>query len=512
MELLLDKKKCEYMKNVANGSVIHEESTEIIVSDRSPDIVRIVRSFGDVFVTEKEARDGKVSVTGNVKGVVLYMAEGEKSLRKIDVSMPFFHVFDADGVTADSKLAVRIHLRSFDVREINPRKIAVRANIDLSYRAFERAERIICCDVCDGEEYGICIRHRDVYGYSPVMMRERSFAVSDDIELSGEGMEMSAILLGTATLVHNETKIIGNKAVLKGIADISYVYEIENGAINCDGYELPFSQILDIEGMEEGHELELTLSVSGIDFDPQYDASGKARYMTVSITADALAMVYEKYEDKVIDDVYSTKFKTDVKYNNLTSEKCITREEKRVAVTETVQTGNEVRKVLDVFVSVFPPVRRREEAREFISSDAAVTIMYIGDDDLIYSASRRVTVVCPVEVLENHAYEVSSKIRSKGYSVGSGNEINIRFFTDFAITETEVMTVSAISEISADTENPLHGEKVPGVTVKRSERECDVWSLAKEYGTTVEEICIANNISDSDYITEGRMILIPKHR
>ena len=512
MELLLDKKKCEYMKRVAQGSTIHEESTEIIVSDKSPDITRIVRSFGNVFVTDKEAREGKVSITGNVKGVVLYIADGEKCLRKIEVSMPFFHIFDADGVTPDSKLAIRAYLRSFDVREVNPRKIAVRANIDVSYRAYERAERTLCCDIADREEYGICTRSREIYGYSPIIIREKHFSVSDDIELSGEGMEMSSILLATATLVQNETKIIGNKSILKGIADINYVYETEDGSINCDEYELPFSQILDIEGMEETHDLEIQISVSGIDFDPQYDASGKARYMTVSITADALATVYEKYEDKVLDDVYSTKFEIDVKHGSLTSEKYINREEKRVPVTETVQTGSGVRKVLDVCVSAYPPVRRREEEREFVSSDVAITVMYIGEDDLVYSASRRVPVVCPMEISENHAYEVYSKIRGRGYSIGTGNEINVRFFTDFDITETEVVAVSAISEIFADTENLRQGERAPGITVKRAERECDIWSLAKEHGATVEEICIANNISDSDYITEGRMILIPKHR
>ncbi len=512
MELLLDKKKCEYMHRVGSGNAIHEESTEIIVSDRSPDITRIVRSFGNVFVTDKEAREGKVSITGNVKGVVLYIAEGERCIRKIDVSMPFFHIFDADGVTPDSKLNIRAHLRSFDVREVNPRKIAVRANIDISYRAFERAERTLCCGVKDGEEYGICTRKRELYGYSPIIMRDKSFSVSDDIELSGAAMEMSSILLGEASLSLNETKIIGNKSILKGIADISYVYETEDGAINCDEYELPFSQILDIDGMEETHDLEVELSVSGVDFDPQYDASGKARYMTVSITADAIAMVYEKYEDMVLDDVYSTKFGTDVKYNSLTSTRYITREEKRVPVTETVQTGSGVKKVLDVAVSVFQPVRRREAEREFISSDAQVTVMYIGEDDLVYSASRRIPIVCPLELSENHTYEASSKIRGRGYSVGAGNEINVRFFTDFDITETESQAVSAISEISVDTENLRQGERIPGVTVKRASRECDVWSLAKEHGATVEEICIANNISDSEYIAEGRMILIPKHR
>ncbi len=511
MELLLDKKKCEYMKAVASGNASHEASAEIIVSDRSPDIARLVRSSGNVFLTDKEARDGKICITGNVRGVVLYLAEGEKCIRKLEVSMPVFHAFEADGVTPDSKLNIRAHLRSFDVREVNPRKVYIRANIDISYRAYERAERILCCGVKDGNEYGVCTRHREVYGYNPIIMREKNFSVSDDIELSGEETEMSTILLGDVTLIPSETKIIGNKAIVKGIADISYVYETESGTINSDEREIPFSQIIDIDGMDEDHDMEVEISVTGVDFDPQYDAAGKARYMTVSITAEADATVYESSEDSVVDDVYSTMCEMDVKQYTLTSSRRVNKDQRRVPVTEVVQTGNGVKKVLETVVSALPPIRRREEEREIISSDVQISVMYIGDDDLVYNATRRVPVICPIELSENHTYEVVSNVRGKGYSIGAGNEINTRFFVDFDITETEILAVSAIAEISADTEKLRYGDKCPSVTVKRVERECDVWSLAKEHATSVEEICVANNISDTERIPQGRMILIPRH-
>ena len=512
MELLLDKKKCEYLNRVACGNAIHEESTEIIVSDRSPDISRIIRGVGNVFVTDKEARDGKVSVEGNIKGVVLYVGEGEKCVRKLDVSMPFFHSFDAEGATPDSKVTTRVYLRSFDVREINPRKVSVRANIDISYKVYEFAEKITYEGVKDEEEYGICTRKCTFYGYTPIIMKEKGFSISDDIELSGEENEMAKILLEDVTVSPSETKIIGNKAILKGIAEISYVYENEDGTVHSDERELPFSHILDIEGMEENHDLNVEIAVSGFEFDPQYDAAGKARYITVSITADALATVYEKSESEIIDDAYSTVYEIDVKRNSLTSLKCIDKAEKRVPITESVKTGNGVKRVLDVAVSVFPPLRRREEGREFMASDASVSVMYIGEDDMIYNVSRRVPVVCPIELSENRTFEVSSHIRGKGYSVGTDNEINVRFFTDFDITETEEESIMAVCEISIDAEKSFRSEKRSGITVKRVSDSCDVWSLAKEYATTVSEICVANGISESEKLSQGRMILIPTRR
>ncbi len=510
MELLLDKKKCEYLNRIASGNAIHEESTEIIVSDKSPDISRIIRGAGNVFITNKEAREGKVTVEGNVKGVVLYIAEEERCIRKLEVAMPFFHSFDAEGVTSDSKVMVRANLRSFDVREINPRKVSVRANIDISYKAYEIAEKVTYENVLNGEEYGIYTKRRDFYGYCPIIMKEKNFSISDDIELSGEGTEMSSILLEGVSVNLAETKIIGNKSILKGVAEVSYVYETENGMVHCDEHELPFSHILDIEGMDEEHDLDVVLSVSGFEFDPQYDAAGKARYITVSITADALATVYEKHEARIMDDAYSTMYEIDVKRNGLTSVKCLNRAEKRVPVTESVKTGSGVKRVLDVTVSVLPPVRRREENREFISSDASVSVMYIGEDDMVYSANRRVPVICPLELSENHSYEVSSHICGKGYSVGTDNEINVRFFTDFDITETEEENVLCITSMAVDTEKSRNADKRCGVTVKRIDAGCDAWSLAKEYGATVEEICLVNGLSCGERLQEGRMVIIPK--
>ncbi|MBQ4545085.1 MAG: DUF3794 domain-containing protein [Oscillospiraceae bacterium] len=512
MELGLEKKIINRYETVFCRSTVHEENTEMIVPDHSPDILRIVKGSANAFLKDKSARDGKLDVSGTIKGAVLYVAEGEKNIRKLDVTMPFAYVIDAAEITPESKIHAHVVLRALDIREINPRKVSVRASVEVNVSAFEEKNFELCANIADSEKYGICMRKKAVSAYRPVIVREKAFSVSDDIELSSAESEMSDILIANVSLTPSDTKVIGNKSILKGNANISFVYALPDGHLECGEYELPFSQIIDIDGMETENDLKISLSVSGFELEPQYDASGKARYLTVSAVADASVIVLAADTFDVIDDVYSTKHEMSVKHDTVKCTRFYDRCEKRVAITESVETGVGIKQVLDVEVNLMPPVRRREEGGEVLASDAAISVMYVGDDDGIYSASRRAAVVCPVPLNGAHSYEASCDVRGKNFSIGANNEINVRFFTDFDITETEEISVPAILQIDADTENVRSSSDSPSITVKRLEKERDIWSLAKEYATTVEEIKLANNISDEACLTVGRMVLIPKAR
>ncbi len=512
MELSLEKKVTKRLERVFCGNSLHEENTEMIVPDHSPDIMRIVKGSADAFLRDKSARDGKINVGGNIKGAVLYIAEGEKKVRKLDVLMPFAYVIDAPGVNDLSKVSANVFLRSLDVREINPRKISVRANVELSVCAYGEREFSFCRDVPDGDEYGICTKKSTVSMYHSQNFREKGFTVSDDIELSSAESGMSGLLTSSANLKVTDTKIIGNKTIVKGNAYITYVYENEDGSVGCGEYELPFSQIIDIEGLNEENDLKISLSVTGFELEPQYDASGKAHYMTASIAADASVLVLSRESAAIVDDVYSTKAEIDVRRSAEKFSSLCAKPEKRVAVTESIEAGTGVKSVIDVNVSLMPPSHRRDEGGEVLCSDAAITVMYIGEDDGIYNASRRSAVVCPMPLDSAHKYDARASVSSKSASIGASGEINVRFFTDFEMTETEEITVPVISEIFVDTENVRDADSAPSVIVKRLARECDIWSLAKEYRTTVGEIKLANAITDDVTLSCGRMVIIPKKR
>ncbi len=512
MELGLKKKRIELYDTVFSGAVTHEENTEIIVPDLSPDIVRIVKGCGSAFVREKSAREGKIDIGGNIKGAVLYMAEGDKRIRKLDISMPFAYVIEASGITADSKVCVSAHLRSVDVREINPRKVSVRANVEVQASAFEPSTIELCGEVDNSKEYGIEQHMRKVGLYLPMAVKDKSFTISDECELPSDAMTLAEMLASDVALSQTDLKIIGNKAIMKGVASINYMYNHEDGSPASGEAELPFSQIIDIDGMTEDYDLRVMMSVRGAEIVPQYDAAGQARYMTVNILCDACAIAYLREDIECVDDVYSTRCELELRRDYQPCTKLCERMSKRVAVSETIETGANIKRVLDVSVNLYPYTRRREEGGEVIGNDAVISAVYIGDDDSVYSASRRASVICPLELSAESDYSCETYVKAKSFSVGTGNEINVRFFTDYEIMETATERVAAISAIALDTEKTHDISARPSVTIKRLEKRCDLWELAKEHGTTIDEIVLANGIDREALLEAGRMVLIPKKR
>ncbi len=509
MDLELIRKKTETIKCTYRDKKIYEESAEMIVPDNSPDILRIVKGNGNVFLKDKNAMNGKINISGNVNGVVLYIAEGETCMRKIRVNIPFSNTVDGTGVTENSKVSISIRLRGFDVKEINPRKISVRASVEAEICLYEKNEMNLCETVRDCEKYGICIRKKSVESYYPSYICEKSFVIGDDIELSSSEQGMKEIVMSSVNVAANDVKLIGNKAIVKGSAEIRYVYELENGEIEASEKELPFSQIIDMEECDEDNTPTIKLTVSGYELEPQFDGSGRARFLGINISVDAIATGYVKTVIDAVDDAYSTKHSIDITREKNTFEKLRNKIEKRVAITESIETGNGIRRVLDLTVEIPNVSRRREEGGEVLAGEAAVSVLYMGEDDQVYNAQRRVPVVCPMPLSENGKYETVATVRGKSYSVGVNNDINVRFFTDFEISEIEDEIIETVSMLALD-EDEQKAKRLPSLTVKRLERDFDIWSLAKENSTTVEEIKLANGINDESSLCKGRIVLIPR--
>ena len=512
MESVLEKKSISLYENVFSDTVSREESTEIIVPDVSWDIEKIVTGTGCVFIKSTSARENKIEIEGSIKGSVLYIAEGDSRVRSLPVFIPFAYSVDAGNVRTVSHVSCTASVRSADVREVNPRKVAFRMSADFVINAYDEKSYEVCCDIQNAEECAIELSKESADVYFPACVKAKSFAISDDIELSGASANLAEMLANEVSLSLGDMKIIGNKAIVKGNADIKYMCNLKDGSLAASEHEIPFSQIIDIDGAGDDYDLRVSLSCRGADLEPQYDASGEARYISVNILCDACAVAYYRGEIENVADVYSTKY-------NLTERKekvpCMGFSEhisKRVSVNETMETTLPVKNVTDVSVKLFPPVRRREEGGEVLTNDGYVSVIYTAEDGSISSAKTKVRAVCPLPLKESCNYLSDVSVAGKAYSLGGEKEINVRFFADYEITEVEAKEIAAISMLEADTENPIDTAKIPSVTVKRMEGDSSLWELAKRYRTTVSELSLANEVSEDVLLKRGDMVLIPKKR
>lgn len=512
MELTLKKRSMELYEHVLDSTMALEETLDIIVPDLSPDILRIVSATGAAYVKEKNPREGKLDASGVIKGFVLYVAEGDKVVRRLEFTMPFAHVFEAAGLTSASKVMVCARIRGMDAREINPRKINVRAVAEISAKAFESREVHICEDIENAGEYGIETRKTKISLYSPQAVCNKSFTISDDVEIPSSRPPFASMLKYDIALRESDMKLIGNKAIIKGAAQIKYVYNTRDGSMATCEHELPFSQIVDIEGVTDDCELRVNFCIRGAEIEPQHDMAGDARYITVSILVDVCAIAYFKGDVSMLGDMYSTRYNLDIKCDTMKFTELTDRFSKRVAVTETMETGSAIKQVVDISVRLEPHTIRCEEGGEVIVNEANISVLYSGEDDTAYCATRKCSVVCPVNIEGENEFICDVTTAGESYTAGMGNELIIRFFADYDITAVRTESVTCVGAVQADEQNVKDVSNNPSVIIKYIEATRPIWEIAKQYNTTVAEIISANGLGESESVSEGSLILIPRKR
>lgn len=505
MDMELIKKDICFYDTVLDTSAMHEETAELIVPDASPDMVRVICANGNAYVKEKNLSDNKLTIKGIVCGCVLYLAEGDPAVRRLEVNIPFSHEFDLPDAPDKTQCVVTAQLCGIEAREIHSRKLAVRAQIAIEAKCYAPKQMEFCCDVPDDPSCGIEIRRVPVSIYVPVAVKEKSFTITDDLEIPQSNPPFASMLRYDISLSCTDMKIIGNKAIIKGTASIRYAYVTQTNEIAVCEQELPYSQIIDIEDMAEDCDLSVKLCMRTAELEPAHDMTGDTRYLSVNILVDACAVAYFKDEIEVIDDLYSTTHSVDAQFEELPCRALSDHVSHRDAVAENIETACPVKRVLGAHV-VLEPARMRDAA---VTNDAQVQVLYIGEDDALYCATRRCSAECAVGQPEGARYLCDASVSGVTAS-GSGNAVTVRFFVDYDVRVLARAAVRNVSALHVEDAAPRSEDEIPSVIIKYVYAEQPLWDIAKTYSTTVDEIVAANGLESAETVAAGNMLLIPR--
>ncbi|MBE6915454.1 MAG: DUF3794 domain-containing protein [Ruminococcaceae bacterium] len=508
MELELRRQCLHLMDSVMKHCASHEETTDMIVPDASPDVYRILGAFGNAYLKDESVRDGQYTVSGMICGWVLYVSDDDMAVRHLEVQIPFSHTFDHSEIKADDVGTVKISLSSLEAREVNPRKITARANVALCATVYTQKMTEFVCSVENRDMYGVECKSESVSTFSPVAIAKKQFLLNDDIEMMEGKPTFASMLRYDAELRESDCKIVGNKAVVKGVAKLHCVYLSDQGEPITADQDLPYSQIIEHESMDESCELDVMMQAGDMKLEPQYDMTGNVNYFTLSLPIRMSAVVLKRQEMTPIVDLYSTKhpIETQEKQQEITMRKDMT--SKRISVNETMMCDVPAERIVDVSVRAEPVRKRMEEGEQALACAMTVQVLYRDKDGVLAGVGKRTEAVCPV--MDSHAdYTAKAQVDGISCSVEPGNELAVRCYVDFEVAEWETKTLHVPNSVCADTEMSVRAENSPSVIARKVNPGDTLWKLAKQYQTTVDEIVSANRLVSSD-IMVGEMLLIPR--
>ncbi|MBP3520908.1 MAG: DUF3794 domain-containing protein [Oscillospiraceae bacterium] len=509
MEFELDRIQMNGFDQVLNGILRTEETMESIVPDACPDILRVVETDGTVCLTRKEAAAGRVEVSGNMKLSVLYVPDEEGGLRHMELSIPFTCGAEGREIGPGCTVVASARLCKADTRIMNPRKILARAEAAIDVMVYAPVSREVCTQVeaIDGcESVEQMIETKELY--QTVCVEEKPFAISDDITLSAGKPAAAEILKSWYEVIQGESKIIGNKLIFKGSANIGILYRGEDNGTYTTMGELPFSQILEVSGVAEEAESRLVIALMGAEC--ALSSTGEGRTVEVELDAALQAVVSETRTVGVLTDAYSIHQALDIQWENCPVDLQMDKGLRSQNVREIWELAEPAREVMDCRAVVSQVTQSREGSKLILVAQTELELLYVNEQGELFSARRTMEVPCPLELPEECACACRCVPVGDCYATLVAGGIELRFGLDFHYQGISRRQITAVSSISPGQEES-GGEEQPSLVLRMLERGERLWDVAKTYKTTIADIVKANELENGSDGT-GRLLLIPRRR
>lgn len=511
MELELKKTSLDAYETGGELTLTQEETTETIVPDYCPDIARIIETEGKVYLHSRELRDGKAEVSGTIRVTVLYTPDGEGGIRTLEFAMPFTVESDSRSLPGCLYLTAETEPEFLETRMLNPRKVFTHCKLVTHITGYQKAPLSFCTDT-EAEE-SLCVEKRQEQQHAILLthIAEKDFTFTEEMNLSPGREGAAELLTSQVCSAVTETKIVGSKLIFKGVFSVTLLYRTADGKCCSTTGELPFSQIMEVEGAAEGAAATLHLQLTGTDLQIDGD-DAEGRQIAVTLYFHATALLREERDLTLLNDLYSTTY--DVAYEAaplaLTSFcETLTR---RQTVREVLEIGVVAESILSLSVFCGAVSVSREGESAVLRTGATVRALYLDEGGVPLVAERCIDVSCQLELPEECkvtaraicAEEVQGSLGDRG--------IEVRFPVDFRVEAASRVKRVCIASAKLDTDSAKDMTGAPSLVLRCLGKQETAWDLAKKYNTTIGTILSANQLETEEDIPREKLLLIPRKR
>jgi hypothetical protein len=510
MELDLKKVCLDTYETGGELTITQDETAETIVPDYSPDIARVIETDGRVYIHSREMKDGKAEVSGTVRITVLYTPEQETGVRSLEFSIPFT-------VEGDQRMSGCVFLmaeteaETLETRMLNPRKVFTHCKLVTRLAGYRKQQVCFCSDVEADGTLQIEKRREVQKAVFLTQIAEKDFTFSETMKLPMGREGIAELLSKQVRSVVTEIKSLGSKLIFKGIFYVSVLYKMPAGNCGVVSGELPFSQIMEVDGTAEDAVVSLLLQFTGMEFRLDDGASG-GRQIEVTLYLHATASLRETRELMLLNDLYSTAYEVKYEPTQLELHGFYETVNCRQMAREVLEVGATADTILAATVTCRTVFVGRERGNAVLRTRAGIRVLYLDEGGVPLMAERSADVSCQMELPENCRITARADcVEEVQGSIGERG-IEVRFPVDFRIETTNQIKKGCIdsAELNPVETKDLGG--VPSLVLRRFGQQESVWDLAKKHRTTIGAILAANQAEKECDLPQDSLILIPRKR
>ncbi len=471
---------------------------DIVLPDYCPAAMRILKCDVTPTVISKTIDSDRLSLDIQCKACIVYVDDSAGCIHSVTKTETFTKTLAPKAELSVAKIRTGTRATSVNCRLQNSRRISVKTVIGTAVKVMGNCE----CEII-GKAEGGGIEAVFDSAFANVLCGASDSETHINGQLTLEP-GVSEIINSVASVTLTDKKVIADKVILKGEANISVVYMTGEGTADFKFFEgtVPFSEVVDVYGAEENAMCDVQWYVQNVHCELA-DDNGT---VTCDVDASACVSVYNPCEIKMLKDVYSMTDSLDITDTKLTVESFCNSDAFSETISGTLACDMPDARIIGVCADAFVKnVSLRDESLA-IDGEMAVTVYMCNEDD--YAVSEKsvpFSILRPAESFgDNMRCEAALTVKNLNYSMPDDSTVAITAEADAVINCFARTTYSAIDSVAVgDCEQNV----CKGVVLYYAERGEGLWDIAKKYRSSVDIIKRDNSL-DCDRLEKDTMLLI----
>lgn len=494
-------------KLVAEKKEIIFVEGDMIVPDSKPDILNTICTSGVVSIYKKEIQDEKVRVDGNINTYIMYMPDGvEDSVRGLNTNLDFSEYINMPNCTGNMNIMTDTQLKSIECKVLNGRKISIKATIEIYLKVYQNDEIEIINDL--EEENDIQILKEQLKVNSLIGIGDTKICAKDNISIDNMD-NLAEILKSNINIKNKDIKISYNKILTKSEVEVNIMYLTEDNRVGKITSNIPVVGFVDIQNVSEENICDINYEIENIIIKPN---SQEEHSIYVEVEILVSCNVYEEKSINLIQDIYSTCKR--LEFNKIQISTMTNKQESKniKQIREKINLKDiENKELMDVDVT--PIIIKEDKINSKILYEGELNLKFIFANSKMQIDVKDAKI--PFEFTignlqngENLNTSNNLEIKSKDFIIQEGGDINCNIDMQ---TDTNMYKISSINIIDSIEEKGELENRDYSIIIYIVKKGDTLWSISKNFGSTVDSIAKINEIEDENKIYPGQKLFIPKY-
>lgn len=503
-------------QGVAVSEVLFDQTVEqsidaeFTLPDYCPDISRVLKCRLIPNISNRTLNGSTLSIEGTACITLIYCDESG-SICSYDYQTPFSRAMDVGGACdACASLFVKVRAESVNCRAVTSRKLDIHSATSIRAKVVCRKETEVVCDV-DGPD--VQLLKGMAPATNPLSVSEKYLVLEEEIDLSDDQPSIRSVLRADGRVVSAECKVISNKAVVKGEMMLNALYCPDDGRKpECLEYSLPISQIVDIDGINDTCDCEVSAEVVSLELKPRTGMSGEARSFILQAKVYIAISAFCNEDVPVIYDAYSTKYEAKTEKSNIMFEKMICTINENYLCKKSLEfTEGSISSIIDLWCDSQVGGVTNEKNTLVVTGTVQICMLAYDTENMPVYFERPVDYEYRYDMDKtpaNMRCDPQIAAVASSHTVSSTSKVEVRVELGIVASVFELSQIPLITSIEIDEESPRTRNDDTALVIYYADAGEKVWDIARRYNTSPAEIAGANDLTD-DALTGSQMLLIP---